>query len=78
MLSLSLRRHYRQVFPDQALFETRKVILRIGGYVLLPLALLPCIRVAGAAMGTCLWISIVALAAFIQIMLLTYASGRAR
>lgn len=72
LLSLSLRRHYRQVFADESTYTVRLWPLRFAGYVLLSLALWPCIVAFGAPIGLCLWLSIVALAAFTQIMLLTY------
>jgi len=72
MLSLSLRRHYRQVFPDEAAYERRRWPLRITGYLCVALALWPCAAQFGLPIGLCLWLSVVALVAFLQIMLLTY------
>lgn len=72
LLSLSLRRHYRQVFADESAYARRLWFLRLGGYLLVALALWPCVAAFGAPIGLCLWLSIVALAAFAQIMLLTY------
>jgi hypothetical protein len=78
LLSLSLRRHYRQLFPDDRGYEQRLWPMRIAGYVLIALALVPCIRLFGAPIGICLWLSVVALAAFLVIMLLTYRPGLSR
>jgi hypothetical protein len=72
LLSLSLRRHYRQVFSDESAYQRRMWRMRLAGYACLLLALWPCVRDFGAPIGICLWLSIVALAAFAQIMLLTY------
>jgi hypothetical protein len=72
LLSLSLRRHYRQVFTDESGYEQRLWPLRIAGYVLVALSLWPCVREFGAPIGICLWLSVLALAAFAQVMLLTY------
>ncbi len=72
LLSLSLRRHYRQVFADESAFERRMWLLRWSGYAILALALWPCIREAGLWIGIILWLSMIAPAAFVQIMLLTY------
>jgi hypothetical protein len=72
LLSLSLRRHYRQVFVDASAYERRRWPLRLSGYACVLLALWPCIRESGPPIGVALWISMVALAAFLQIMLLTY------
>ena len=71
-LSLSLRRHYRQVFNDESTYERRLWPLRIAGYGLVALSLWPCVREFGAPIGICLWLSVLALAAFLQVMLLTY------
>lgn len=72
LLSLSLRRHYRQVFADESAFGRRMWPLRWSGYALASLALWPCVLAAGLWVGIILWLSMVALAAFAQIMLLTY------
>jgi hypothetical protein len=72
LLSLSLRRHYRQVFADESAYAPRKWPLRWSGYAILALALWPSALAAGLWIGVILWLSLVALAAFLQIMLLTY------
>lgn len=72
LLSLSLRRHYRQLFADESTYARRLWPLRIAGYTLVAFALWPCMLAFGAPIGLCLWLSILALAAFAQIMLLTY------
>lgn len=82
LLSLSQRRHYGRVFAGQAMadesaFARWRWPLRLTGYGLVLLALWPCIRLSGAGIGLCLWLSAIALAAFLQIMLLTYRPRRA-
>jgi hypothetical protein len=72
LLSLSLRRHYRKVFADDAAFARRLWPMRLAGYGCVLLALWPCVLLFGAPIGICLWLSVLALAAFVQIMLLTY------
>jgi hypothetical protein len=72
LLSLSLRRHYRQVFTDTGAYERRRWPLRGAGYLCLTLALWPCIAVSGLWIGVALWLAALALAAFLQILLLTY------
>jgi Protein of unknown function (DUF3325) len=72
LLSLSLRRHYRQVFTGLDAYPRRLWPLRIAGYACALLALWPCVRLSGPWVGLVLWTSMVALAAFLQIMLLTY------
>jgi hypothetical protein len=78
LLSLSLRRHYRQAFGDDSAYEQRLRPLRTTGYLLVAAALWPCIQLSGAPIGICLWLSILALAAFLVIMLLTYRPGLQR
>jgi hypothetical protein len=72
LLSLSLRRHYQQAFADARAYEQRRWPLRAAGYGCALLALWPCVLVSGLWMGLVLWLSLLALAAFLQIMLLTY------
>ena len=72
LLSLSLRRHYRQVFADDSRYERRKWILRWAGYATLAAAIWPSVRDSGPWIGLTLWISLFALAAFLQVMMLTY------
>jgi uncharacterized protein DUF3325 len=76
LLALSLRRHYRQVFADDSAYESRRGLLRATGYGCLLLALWPSILASGLWIGLALWISMLALAAFLLIMLLTYGPRR--
>jgi hypothetical protein len=78
LLSLSLRRHYRQAFGEDSDYAQHRWPMRIAGYALVALALVPCILLHGAPIGICLWLSIVALGAFLVIMLLTYRPGLLR
>jgi hypothetical protein len=72
LLSLSQRRNFRRVFAEESSFPQRQWPMRIAGYALVLLALWPCVLLLGAPIGICLWLSILALAAFLVIMLLTY------
>ena len=72
LLSLSLRRHYRQVFADESLHAQRRWMMRWTGYGILAFGLWPSARESGFWIGVILWLSLIALAAFLQIMLLTY------
>jgi hypothetical protein len=72
LLSLSLRRHYREVLPDESRYADRKWPLRWAGYAALALALWPAMLAAGAWVGMVLWLSMLALAAMAQLLLLTY------
>jgi hypothetical protein len=72
LLSLSQRRHYRRVFADESTYARRQRPLRWSGYAIVFLALWPCVLHSGVWIGLILWLSLVALAAFLQILLLTY------
>ena len=72
LLSLSLKRHYKQVFADLADFERRSLPLRTVGYVCVLLSLFPCVSAVGLWVGLVLWLSIVALAAMLQAQLLAW------
>lgn len=72
LLSVSLKRHYKQVFADPGDFERRSLTLRAVGYVCVLLSLFPCISAVGTRVGLVLWISTVALAAMLQAQLLAW------
>jgi hypothetical protein len=71
-LSLSMKRHYRQVWRDGINFDKWKLPNRILGYTLVFLSLIPCVLLEGIWIGLVLWISMLAGAAFLQTLLLTY------
>jgi len=75
-LSLSMKRHYRQVWPGSTSFATWYLRNRVAGYLLVALSLLPCIAQEGLWIGLVLWLSILAGAAFVQTFLLTYWPAR--
>ena len=72
LLSLSQKRHYLRVFPDSGNFQRACPVNRTAGYALVVLSAVPCVLLRGWWIGTVLWVSIWALAAFLQAMLLTY------
>lgn len=72
LLSLSQRRHYVRVFADASTYERRRWPLRMAGYGCLLLALWACVREFGPWIGLILCLAMLALAAFVQIMLLAY------
>lgn len=72
LLSLSLRRHYREVVIGEGRYQQRKWLLRWTGYAALALALWPSMLSAGAWIGIVLWLSMLALAAMAQLLLLAY------
>lgn len=71
-LSLSLRRHYQQVWPDSGKFGRWCLRNRIAGYACTLLAVVPCLLQSGLWIGLVLWLSILAAAAFLQSVLLTW------
>ncbi len=72
LLSLSMKRHYRQVWPDSAAFDSWYLRNRMAGYACVAVSLVPCLMQYGLWIGLVLWISTLALAAFLQSLLLTY------
>lgn len=72
VLSLSMKRHYLQAWPDSRHFEKWKVPNRVFGYALVFLSLLPCVLLEGPWIGLVLWLSMLAGAAFLQTFVLTY------
>ena len=76
LLSLSLRRHYRQVWPESNDYSQWIVCNRVLGFMFVFVALMPCVADYGLWIGLVLWLSVLALAAFLQTMLLTYWPAR--
>ena len=77
LLSFSLRKHNRAVWPESTDYSQWVLCNRTVGYVLLFLALVPCVLAYELWIGLVLWMSILALAAFLQIFLLTSGPARA-
>ena len=71
LLSLSMKRHFRQVSAHAENFERWKVFNRSSGYICIGLAAWPCVELRGWWIGMVLWISILAAAAFLQALFLT-------
>ncbi|HWK55650.1 MAG TPA: DUF3325 domain-containing protein [Hyphomicrobiales bacterium] len=71
-LSLSMNRHYRQLWPQGTPSRTQVWTLRGVGYCSLALALAPAIAAQGTAVGIVLWCGLLTVAALLQAMLLTY------
>lgn len=72
LLSVSLRRHYKQVFADVSKFERRYLPLRAAGYVCVLSSVFPCVAAAGLEVGLVLWVATIALAAMLQAQLLAW------
>lgn len=76
LLSLSLKRHFRQVWPHSQTFKQWLLLNRVAGYSCTLVAIVPCILARGLWIGMVLWLSILAAAAFLQAMLLSYYPQR--
>jgi hypothetical protein len=76
LLSLSLRRHYKQVWPESTDYAQWVTCNRIVGFVLVCVALVPCVVAYGLWIGLALWLSALALAALLQTFVLTYWPSR--
>ena len=72
LLGLSLKRHYLQVWPQSRNFRVWGLLCRVIGYAMVVVSLWPCIEANGIWIGLVLWTSMLAVAAFLQTMLLTY------
>jgi len=72
-LCLALRRHRDQVFQRRIRRSPwEPVLLRVLGIVCLGLALVPCVRGQGAAVGVIVWCGFVSAAALLLTGLLAY------
>jgi hypothetical protein len=64
------------VWPESTDFAQWYLCNRILGYVFVALALVPCVIAYGPWIGVVLWLSLLALAALLQALLLTYWPSR--
>ena len=69
-LCLGMDRHHRQVWSRTA--PRRQPGLRVGGWLLLAVALWPCIQVWGASVGVVIWFGLLSAAALLLVLLLPY------
>jgi hypothetical protein len=76
LLSFSLRKHYRLVWPESTDFSQWVWCNRLLGYALVFLALVPCIVAYDVWIGLVLWLSLLALAAILATLFLTYWPSR--
>lgn len=70
-LCLGMDRHYQQVWRRRPRPLTRRG-LRGAGWLLLALALLPCLRVWGAGVGVVVWLGFLSAGAIALVWLLPY------
>lgn len=76
-LSMSLKRHYQQVWPKSTGYLRWLTPNRITGYSFIALSFLPCLISNSLGIATVLWLSVLAAAAFLHAILLTYLPERA-
>lgn len=69
-LCLGMDRHHRQVWTHTA--PIRQKALRAIGWLLLAVAIWPCIRAWGSSVGVVIWFGLLTAAAFILVFLLPY------
>lgn len=69
---LAMDRHYRQVCQRPA-SPVRTQTLRFGGWLLLVLSLLACMRSSGASAGAVLWFGVLSTSAAAIVVMLAYA-----
>lgn len=70
-LCLGMDRHYKQVWQREPRALARRG-LRGAGWLLLALALLPCLRVWGASVGVVIWLGFLTAGAVLVVWLLPY------
>ena len=70
-LCLGVDRHHEQVFAHKPA-PLRRQLLRLLGWLLLASAAAPAIFALGTSIGLALWASVLTLAAFAQVALLSY------
>ncbi len=71
-LGLAMPRHHEQVTGQRALPVGRHYLFRIIGWVLLILAIVPCIQAWGAAVGTVVWFGFLTMGGLLIVLLLPY------
>lgn len=69
-LCLGMDRHHQQVWSVKA--PARQRLLRLAGWLLLALALWPCVQAWGAAVGSVAWLGMLSAAALALVLLLPY------
>lgn len=71
-LSLAMPRHYEQVTGQRVLPSGRRHFFRILGWLLLILAVVPCIQAWGAAVGVVVWFGFLTAGGLLIILMLPY------
>ena len=69
-LCLAMDRHHRQVWNRTG--ATRQKALRLIGWLLLAVAIWPCVRSWGSSVGVVIWFGLLSAAALVLVFLLPY------
>lgn len=69
-LCLGMDRHYRQVWGGQS--PRRQRALRLLGWLLLAVAIWPCVQAWGAAVGVVIWLGWLSAGGLLLVLLLPY------
>ncbi|MFP6848312.1 MAG: DUF3325 domain-containing protein [Pseudomonas sp.] len=69
-LCLGMDRHHQQVWSRKA--PRRQRGLRLAGWLLLAIALWPCVQAWGGAVGVVIWFGLLSAAALLLVLLLPY------
>ncbi|MEM7432905.1 MAG: DUF3325 domain-containing protein [Pseudomonadota bacterium] len=75
-LCVSMKKHFRQVFPSKTYAETSSRILRISGFVILAVAAVVCSSVKGVGLGLTWFAALLTVAVFSIAMALPYLTRR--
>lgn len=71
--SLSMKRHFKQFFPQRKMASLRLLaVFRIIGYLSLSLSIYLCVIAQGLGLGLVIWFGVITIVALLQAMLLTY------
>ncbi|WP_396956147.1 DUF3325 domain-containing protein [Nitrosomonas sp.] len=71
-LSLTMPRHHEQVTGQRVLPSGRRHFFKILGWLLLILAIVPCIQAWGAAVGVVVWFGFLTAGGLLIILMLPY------
>ncbi len=76
LLSLSMKKHFRQVFVDKPLPVSSSRVLRGAGYVLLATSVWACVEAKGAGLGLTWFAGLLTVAVFSVALLLPLLDRR--
>lgn len=71
-LSMAMPRHHEQVTGQYTLTASRRYFFRILGWLLLILALIPCVQAWGPAVGVVIWFGFLTAGGLLIILMLPY------